>query len=775
MTTVNTLLDRAGSSYAMTLVGRELPLRALRGVEGLSRPARFDAVVASDPDTLPDLGMLSGTVVTLVVRRYGEIARRIPLAIAEVVLDVTTSGTVDIEAVLESRHARLRHRIDNRIFRDRTTPTIVAELLAESNIDVELRLRATYPVRPYTVQWNESTLDFVHRLLEEEGISYVVADAGDPADGDAGARRDRLILCDGRHAWSDPVALPFLPRAKLERETSAVTSLRSKARMVAGSVLVRDFSTARPDQPIEGTARVPSSGAAAADVYLYPGAVDDDGVASQRARAAAEALAAEAEGFDGVTDALATAPGTVLAIADVPHFGDASGGLELLVTHLRHEHLDRDEGQSSALLAFSALVATGTTHRPSRSTAKPLAPGFQEAIVCGPAGEDIHTDAMGRVKVHFPWDRHLPYDDIASDWVPVLQDNTGTSAAIPRIGWEVLVGFVDGDPDRPVVAGRLYNPQDPFPEPLPAGKTRTAIRSLSSPTRDGENAIVLEDAAGQELIKLRAEKDREILVANDKREMVRDTDAEIVVKDQTVKIGNDRTTTIAESVLRYVSGDEKTTVGGSRSQKIGNGDQQTVDGASTLKVGSTHIRRVGGEDKVTSKSSLSELIGGVVVEASLKDNTTTAEMVETLTVGGAVVEIAGKDKLEQAEMLRVETIGGMVATTMMSAYSLKVKGARSTTTARLGIDAVQSAAAIDPALGPPPPSTLGLSATTTFEVKARATASITAKKKEIVIQVKETTVTLSAAGLTIKTPGNVSIVASAGAGKITGDKAFENK
>lgn len=765
MTKVNPELERQGSQYALTLFAEEIVLRTVQGREALGEPSRFEASFSTTPANLANPALLCGTSVDLVIRRLGELERRIAVEITDVVVDVTHPSSRDVEVVLESAHARLRHKVDNRIFRDRTVPTIVRELLAESNVFVEERLQGTYPMRPYTVQWNESTLDFVHRLLEEEGIAYVVADAPEPG---SKTPRDRIFLCDGRHAYGDPRELPFVPRSRLERSASAVTSLRHRARMVAGKVLVRDFSTARPDLPIEGTAKIEGAGATRAEVYLYPGLVAQDAVAAQRARAVADALSTEAAGYDGSADALSLAPGQLVTVIDLPLFGDETGRLELLVTEIAHEHRDRDVTGSAASLAFGAIAGAGPTFRPMRRTPKPLAPGFQEGVVCGPPGEDIHTDAMGRVKVHFPWDRHLPHDDIASDWIPVLQDNTGTSAAIPRVGWEVLTSFVDGDPDRPVVAGRLYNPKDPFPEPLPAGKTRTAIRSLSSPTRDGENAIVMEDAAGQELIKMRAEKDREILIANDKREMVRDTDAEIVVKDQAVRIGGDRTTTVASSVLRYVSGDESLRVGGAHTQKIGAGEQTVVDGDATLKVGSTHIRTIGGTDKVTSKSSLSEMVGGVVVEASLKENQTTATMVETLTVGGAVVEIAGTEKSEQAERLRLERIGGMVATSAFSSYALKVVGPRKTTTGKLDIEAIQS-----DAFGPPAPSVITLSSTEAFAMKAKTSAKLNAAK-EIVLQVGATTLTLAEGGVFIDTPGTVIVNASAGA-KIKGDKAQENE
>jgi type VI secretion system secreted protein VgrG len=286
---------------------------------------------------------------------------------------------------------------------------------------------------------------------------------------------------------------------------------------------------------------------------------------------------------------------------------------------------------------------------------------------------------MGRVKVRFPWDRTQKPDDDVSHWVPVLQDNTGQAGAIPRVDWEVLCGFADGDPDRPVAVGRLYNARDPFPTQLPEGKTKSALRSLSSPGRDGENAIWIDDKAGSELLSVVAEKDQTIEVENDRSEKVVGDEKTTILKDETLTIGRTRDTRVQDEHNATVSGNQTISVGGSHQLEVGAGSRVEVDGDRSLSIGSLHFRRIGGKDDVAVKGSLSELIGAAVVEASLKKNERAAGVIGTLTVGGAIVELSLKGKAEQTEMLRLENVFGSHVSTALGEQARTLKLTRAST------------------------------------------------------------------------------------------------
>ena len=183
-----------------------------------------------------------------------------------------------------------------------------------------------------------------------------------------------------------------------------------------------------------------------------------------------------------------------------------------MATELAHDYERRGTAFRVRVHAIDAELA----FRPPRLTPWPVVEGPLPAFVTGSPGEDIATDEWGRVKVHFPWDRVQPLDDRCSDWTWVLQENTGSSCAIPRVGWEVLVHHVEGDPDQPIVMGRLFNPRDPFHENLPGFKTRSAIRSLTSPTRSTdrfhENRIAFDDYAGAQFLHFQSERDQTVVV-----------------------------------------------------------------------------------------------------------------------------------------------------------------------------------------------------------------------------------------------------------------------
>jgi type VI secretion system secreted protein VgrG len=261
------------------------------------------------------------------------------------------------------------------------------------------------------------------------------------------------------------------------------------------------------------------------------------------------------------------------------------------------------------------------------------------------------------VKVHFPWDRLQPKDDRCSHWVPVLQENTGSSSAHPRVGWEVMCQFLEGDPDRPVVIGRVYNPDDTFPELLPELKMVTSLRSLSSPTRKGHNHIRIDDTAGGESIHMHSEKDQNVVVGNDKREETLDSESSTVRRDELIRIGAKQTIQVDRGMLPVVAGSQVLSVGGSRTTDVQKSQSEDVKKDRELTIGGGYTRRAGETDSVTVKKNLKETIGGLALEGTVKTNSTTAQRLSAVLVGGALIELALKSKTETAGKARAEAVG----------------------------------------------------------------------------------------------------------------------
>ncbi len=679
-----TFLPEDPFEYALYSQDRDFPARQVRGVEGISMLYRFEFRFRFQRHDLPNADELVGQEGRLRVSRGGFRLRQLFGVITDASISATATGDPELVAVLEPRLALLRFRQDYRVFRDKTVPEIVTEVLEPFNVRVVSKLRETYKRRPYTVMYGETELDFIHRLLEDEGIFYSFKELLEDEEADDAQLANAIILGDGTYGY-EPIEgdmdLELKSPGGLSRPSESLFDLRRSARMRPGAVALRDWNLEKPLLPMDVTAelkRFDDDSVQGPEFYDYPGKYDLPSEGQRKARLMAEAFAcaSQATRLRSDTARLVTAR-TFKMVPDAGFLAQGIGEEELVVTRLEHAYDRTTEGGGAKLDVAVTALGADTVYRPARVTPAPVITNPLTGFVTGPKGEDIHTDELGRVKVQFHWDRYQMPDDNVSHWVPVLQDNTGTSSSIPRIGWEVLVAFVDGDPDRPYVLGRTYNAKDVFPESLPAGKTKTALRSLSSPTRDGHNEIWIEDKAGSELMSMQAEKDQNVVVANNKTENVGNFEENNIIKDETIEIGRHNTVTAKAKQVLTVDGNQSISVGGSRSRKVGKNEQATVSGSRSMTVGASHLRRIGGFDNVGVKTGLSESTGGVEVEASLKKNSMNAELLQTLTVGGAVMEVAGQGKEEKSEMIRVETIGAMLSTVAKN-IEIKAKEKRTT-------------------------------------------------------------------------------------------------
>jgi len=765
MSQANVLEFKSTDPFEYFLEFRQKPyaVREARGSEGVSRLYRFELIYRTKQGDVPEPVDFIGMEAILRVQRSGINLRHRVAMISEATLEGTATGDPELRVVLEPRMALLRYRTDHRVFRDMTVPQIVTQVLGENGINTILRLRETYKSRPYTVMYAETLLDFVLRLLEEEGIFYFFPEW---VDEDTRPELPELlhgvILGDGSHACEpidgDP-DIDLRATGGLARQSESVFGVKRSAKMRPGKVSLRDWNLERPSAPMDVTAELPrydEDSVHGPEVYLYPGKYEVPAEGQRFARLMAEAYACDSARITGKSDTARLMAGrTITTIPDADLIGLATE--EILILALHHDYARAKEGEDSGTkleVSFEALPSA-VTFRPPRVTPSPTITNPLIATVTGPQGEDIHTDEYGRVKIHFPWDRHQAIDDKASHWVPVMQENTGTSAGIPRVGWETVVGFVAGDPDRPFVLGRVYNGKDLFPEPLPANKTKSSLRSLSSPGRDGHNEIFMEDATGREIIAIQAERDKNVVVARNKKEDVQNLEENTVVKDETINIGVNQTVTVKKQVVTAIDGNQTITVAASRSRKVKAADQVTVAGSRTVKVGSVHLRTIGGFDNTSQKKSLSETTGGAEIEVSLKANETNASMLQTLTVGGAVVEIAGQGKEEKVELLRVETIGAMLITAVKEQFALTALKRRAT---KIGATLLAKAKTMKLA-----------SDDADVKLSALANAKLTGST-QIKLEVAGNSVLLSADGIVIKSTGTVEIAAT-GASDLLSKKA----
>ncbi len=633
--------------YWFDVAGGHYAVRVLQGSEGMSQPSRFELTFPVEPEDPLDTDGITGGDGVLTLVRDGEV-RRVTGIVTRATRRATRkhgqAGAGEVKVVLESRLATLRHRTDIRLFRDKTAPQIVTEVLENLGVMVEQRLSGSYAVRPYTVQFRETDLDFAARLLEDEGIFYFV----DPDD--------MIVLGDSPAAYDAPLGvMPFRHGSGLDVRQDAVHQIGWRGQMTAGKVSLRDFNHEHPSLNMDVEATAPF--ASGAEFYDYPGEYQLPAEGQAKARLRAEALACQYRRLAGRSFAGWLRPGIRFGLIMAPP-GVPDGGY--VVTKLVHDWTRERDGFDLELEAQPEAV----TFRPPVVTPAPTQPNPVTGFVTGPPGADVHCDRWGQVKVHFHWDRLFPKDDTCSHWIPILQDNTGQSSAIARTQWEVVCQFLEGDLDRPVVVGRVYNPGDPHYSPLPDLKYRTTLRSQTSPRNwdgqaTGENFIQIDDLAGNQSIFLHAQRDQNIITANDKSEQIDNTESVVVRGHERQKIGRERRVVAALDMMPDVGGNQTKKVGANRDAKVGTSYGETVEKNHTLNIGGTHFRRFGSGDNTNVEKNLVESVGAVVMEGSLKGNNTFTEWVQALIVGGGIVELVRKNKTEGSGKQRHELIGGL--------------------------------------------------------------------------------------------------------------------
>lgn len=631
--------------YWLDLGGRALPARRVRGVEGISTPFRYEVTLTLGAEDGASPEALIRTDAALRLERDG-LERYVNGIVTEIKRKATQRGApggAELVVVLEPRLALLRHRVDIRLFRNKTAPQIAAEVMTALGVRVEQRLSQSYKVRPYTVQFRESDLDFAHRLLEDEGIHYFITEDDTVVFGDTAASYDGSVGL-----------LPFRHDAGLTTTANPLVQIGSRGTMTAGKVTLRDFNPVHPRLNMDVSAKGPTEGGA--EFYDYPGEYEEPSEGQRKANLRAEALRCAHHRVSGKSASARMRPGALFETVGTPN-GIHDG--EFVTTRVTHDWTKDETGYAVAFEALPSKVA----FRPPVVTPAPVQTNPLTGFVTGPAGADIHTNEWGQVKVHFPWDRLFPMDDTCSHWIPVLQDNTGHSSSMSRTGWEVLCHFMEGDLDRPVVLGRVYNADDPHPSPMPERKMRTSLRSLTSPRTNGEdseeNVIHFEDEAGLEAIMLHAMKDQNVVVKNNKSDQVDNTENLDVRGNEQVAIGGDHTIITKSHLTPEVTGNQLRSVGGSHDVSIGSSMTEQVTGNSTLTIGGSHTRNLGSRDTLSVSKNTKETIGGVDMELSIKGNTEQADKARLMVVGGAVIEVAKTSKMEQTGLGRIETIGGI--------------------------------------------------------------------------------------------------------------------
>jgi type VI secretion system secreted protein VgrG len=516
----------------------------------------------------------------------------------------------------------LTRTADCRIFQKKKVPDIITELFREHGFtDYENALSGDYREWDYCVQYRETDFNFVSRLMEQEGIYYFVKHLNG---------KHLIVLADSYSAHDVYPNYADIPCSPSDRaiHTEHISQLDVRKQVLPGIVALNDFNFEKPRADLKANGPKPRPHEKSDfEVYDYPGEYEERSDGDHYARKRIEELHAGFEVSSGRGNAAGLAVGYLFNLTDHPR---KPQNREHLITDATYEMWSEEfetgsggvgAGEQQFLVSFSTINSQ-EQFRTTRITAKPTINGPQTATVVGKSGEEIWTDEYGRVKVQFHWDRYGKKDENSSCWIRVSQGWAGKkwgAICIPRIGQEVIVDFLEGDPDRPIITGRVYNADAMPPYDLPDEKTKSTLKSNSSKGGSGFNEIRFEDKKGEEQIFIHGEKNQDTRIKNDALEWIGNNRHLIVKKDQYEKVEKDKHLTVEGDQFEQVKGDKHQETQGDHNQKIRGTLSIKADRDMQEKVGMKHALDAGME--IHLKAGMNVVIeGGAAVTLKVGGN-----------------------------------------------------------------------------------------------------------------------------------------------------------
>ncbi len=583
--------------------GPEVQVVGFLGSEAISTPFHFSVDVVAKDDWL-DADQFLGTETVLTIEGPAG-----PRYVHGMLVSVLHLGRRGFSSLFRLEVAPqlwyLSYVRQSRIFQDMTTPDILAQVIEGGGVPPDryrFALTRDYSPRNYCVQYRESDLDFIHRLMEDEGMFYFFEQA---VDG------HMMVIADDSVVHVDLPDAPVVPYREpsgMVPTEQSVSSFDYRTAIGPDRVTLRDYSFKQPVLDVSGEKagdRFPSL-----EQYDYPGAFVTPELGETFAEIRLGAHRVRRWIGRGGSDCRNLNPGFLFTLTQHP---DDECNCTYLLTRVRHQGRQpqgheafapshADAGYSNQFEVIPAEV----TFRPPRRTPRPAIPGVQTATVMGPDGEEIYTDQHGRIKVMFHWDRATEVaPENRSCWIRVAQPWAGNQfgvVCVPRVGQEVVVQFLEGDPNRPLVTGVVYNGQNPAPYGSPDSNTISTLKSNSTPGGGGFNEFRFEDAKGEEEVFLHAQRDLNETVLNNQTTQVGVDRYQGVGRDMVVDVGRDRTESVFGNMFLTVQEGDRGAVlyeGSDRlSVKSGNRTVSLEQGNHATYVAKERLAEVGGGDRV---------------------------------------------------------------------------------------------------------------------------------------------------------------------------------
>lgn len=625
----------------------KLILTTLRGREEMSRPFEYELEMISTEESL-DAKKIVGEAVSVRLDLDGESDRYFHGIVREFAHTGWADEGSSYHAIVVPRLWTLSQTTDCRIFQKKSSPEIIEQIFKELGVtDYELRLKASYDPWEYCVQYRESDLDFVSRLMEEEGIFYYfLHESG----------KHTIVLGDSTSAYEklSHYNVEYSDPGHSADNQEQLTQWRHgySFRPGAYAQTAYNFETPSANLMAKEKARSAFNNAKPLEVYDYHGRHPNASRGRHLSRVRIEQLEAGQDVAQGEGNYRSFAPGGKFKFAH--HRSSAEIGKEYVATTVDvfatvgGSYTAGGSGEYFQYYNRFSCIPAEVTYRPERRTARPIVEGPQTAVIVGPKSEEIYTDEFSRVKVQFHWDREGKKDENSSCWVRVSQAHAGKGwgyVDIPRIGEEVIVDFIEGDPDAPIITGRVYNAEVMPPFPLKGGdnaknKTRRG-NTTKSYKAAGYNEMSMDDTPGAEQIRVHGQYNMDTVIENDETHTVHNNRTRQVDVDEKVTVGNNQEITVANDRAKTVVNNETTDVGVDRTETVGNNEMVTVAVNRTTQIGSNDSTTVAANQDLTVGASRT-----VSVAAN-----------QSTTVGASVSNAVGASQSDSVAMNRSASVG----------------------------------------------------------------------------------------------------------------------
>lgn len=580
---------------------------------------------------------------------------------------VAAGGATYLAVVIEPKLVHLTRRTNVRTFQGKKPSEVVKAVCEEAQTEkVKLQITNAEEPRDFVVQYRETDFTFVKRLLAEEGVAFTFDHV-----------EKEIVFFDAADGIgeADQPELTYYPDSGFELPDAAVARVRQTNVVVADKATLRGYDFMRPRASLESTQESTDEGEHALEIYDFPARSTKEKVIEHHAKVNLESRQSRRQIVAGSTSSLTLSPGQIFSTKEHP-FQPFEDPVMVTRTSLVYEghDLGGTESRHRAELTFEAIPKKNAPARPLPRDKSARVPGLQTAVTTGPAGQEVHCDESGRVNAIYHWDRLGKKDETSSIPMRASQLPTGGSMLLPRVGWEVLVASDEGDVDLPLVVGRVYNAEKPPPYALPAGKTRSAIQTATTPGDGSSNEIRTEDAAGSEEMFFNASKDMTVQANNNATESI--------VANATLTIGGNQENEVTNSVEATVGGSQSITIGGNQKEAVETArvddcaaHSLSVGGNRDMKVGGDHKHTVGGGETIDVGAMKTDLVVGKVSESAAGSYDLTVGAARATLTAGSYKNTVGGSHTETIGAAKIVVSIGSKSTAVTGASMVKIGGA----------------------------------------------------------------------------------------------------